>query len=198
MPDDHQPVQRNNWVGPRGRFIGASGMVFTDQTAVDLYFENYWLTAPEPNDRVAVICIAWGMAMAYLQRGSGEGIWPVNPLGPNQIVVEDLGTYPERGEQMLPPHVRLAGAGTQAIHMINRVPVLGLRLPWHRRIALTRRKGEPLHYHRHEERVGHEAHVSPRIRDLNDEKSVHLTFDVLTLGTQIQNYRRIKSKKKRD
>lgn len=61
----------NHWVDKRGRFIGSSGMLFYEQTAADLYYKNYFHTAPNAgNDRLTVICIAWGMAMIYVQRGT--------------------------------------------------------------------------------------------------------------------------------
>ncbi|OSD05430.1 hypothetical protein PYCCODRAFT_1432591 [Trametes coccinea BRFM310] len=76
-------------VGRRGKFIGSSGMLFIDQTAADLYFDNYFETDHE-NSRVAVVCIAWAMAMLYVQEGNRDNdVWIPDPTALPAMNVQD-------------------------------------------------------------------------------------------------------------
>ncbi|KAI8973975.1 hypothetical protein BD414DRAFT_498740 [Trametes punicea] len=177
----------------RGRFIGSSGMVFNDQTAADVYFGNYWqhLLAGRRLERVAIICTSWGMSMALIQHGIPPG--PFNPfvLGFTRIIVDDNGIHPPQGADMVPPAIQIVQAGSMGIHWVNGIGLHGRRLPWHRRITLRREDGGTLHYHQHEDRVGHRVYEVPPIRP--EHEGAYFTFNRLRFGTQIQNYRRIQT-----
>ncbi|KAH9854444.1 hypothetical protein C2E23DRAFT_818716 [Lenzites betulinus] len=181
-----QPI--DNWVRPQGRFIGSVGLLFTDQTAADIYLANYWHTEGL-NQRIAVVCTSWGMAMLYIQEGIRGGVWaPMNPLAAI-LDVQDHGILPPNHDHMLPLDVRFSQAGAPAVHNINGQFVSGRRLPWHRRVAVSHVTRQPLHYHQHQDRQpGHEAHVVPPIRPA--EEGAHLTLRTVVYGSQVSNYRR--------
>ncbi|CDO70602.1 hypothetical protein BN946_scf184656.g17 [Trametes cinnabarina] len=118
--------QGPNWATRRGQFLGTSGIVFIDQTAGDIFFEDYWNFDGE-NIRVAVICTSWGMSMLYLLRGTRDAAWiPANHLVPGMNVQDD-GVQPPNGAAMVPPAVLAVQAGAPGVHIINGQPVSGLQ-----------------------------------------------------------------------
>ncbi|KAL7280686.1 hypothetical protein PYCCODRAFT_1475471 [Trametes coccinea BRFM310] len=182
-------------VGKRGQFIGSSGMLFIDQTAADLYFANYFETENE-NRRVAVVCIAWSMAMLYVQEGvRGDDEWAHAGAALITINVQDHGVQPPHAVASVPPVTQAAIAGTQALHRINGHWIPGKRLPWHRRITVTRQRNQEMHYHQPEERgPDHVPFFVPKPRPQNaNPPPAYKTFQKLTLGSQVSNYRRIQS-----
>lgn len=181
------------WVSSRGRFIGSSGLLFVDQTAADIYFDNYFHTPGNAlNRRIAVVCTSWGMSMLYIQQGRRNGgqPWQARATLGGLIDVEDHGIQPPSGNTMVPLTVRAVQAGAPGMHHVNGIMVGGARLPWHRRIAVTRKAKEPLHYHQHEEREGHVPEVIPAIK----AQGAHVTMRKLVYGSQVSNYRRAQSK----
>ncbi|KAI9062802.1 hypothetical protein FKP32DRAFT_1593485 [Trametes sanguinea] len=180
-------------VSKSGRFIGSSGMLFTDQTAADLYFRNYFETEG-PNRRIAVVCIGWAMAMLYIQRGfRGDDVWDEDGGILASINVQDHGVQPPHAVAFVPPVTQATIAGTQAVHLINGFWVTGKRLPWHRRISVTRQNNQEMHYHQPEGRGSdHVPFFVPKPRPRNaNPRPAYKTFEKLILGSQVSNYRRI-------
>ncbi|OJT05948.1 hypothetical protein TRAPUB_3135 [Trametes pubescens] len=180
------------WVSAQGTLIGSSGMLFVEQTAADIYFKNYWHAA-RVNLRLAVVCTSWGMSMLYIQRGRRHGPnqpWQWQPVQQinGAIIVQDHGLQPPNGQQMVPLAVRMVQAGSPGVHIVNDMLVGGLRLPWHRRVAVTRKNNKSMHYHQHKERRGHPEHVVPAIKDWRDGE--HVTFYKLVYGSQVSSFRR--------
>lgn len=177
------------WVDKKGGFIGSTGMIFVNQTAADIYFSNYWHTEGN-NQRLAVVCTSWGMSMLYLQQGTKDDPstqWQPFQLLQGTVDVHDHGIQPPNGQQMVPLAVQVVQAGTPGVHRINALFVAGLRLPWHRRVVVTRASKKPMHYHQHEERDEHEEHTVPAIKN----GGAHATFDTLVYGSQVSSYRRV-------
>ncbi|KAI9062944.1 hypothetical protein FKP32DRAFT_1592913 [Trametes sanguinea] len=169
----------------QGQFLGTTGIAFVDQTAADIFLSEYWHN--DPNIRIAVICTSWGMSMLYFLRGPRNGPWEPFNQAVAAVVVQDDGVYPPEGQQMVPPVVLGVQAGAQGVHWINGTVVTGHRLPWHRRMTVTRVGQQDMHYHKPKKRVGHVAYVPP------DPKpgGKHIIFNKLTFGTQVSNYRRV-------
>ncbi|KAI0676667.1 hypothetical protein C8Q78DRAFT_998830 [Trametes maxima] len=177
----------DNWVQRSGQFIGSSGMTFADQTAADIYYNNYFRTQGF-NHRIAVICVSWGMSMLYIQEGTqAQEQWA--PQGPmlNTVDVQDNGVHPAIGHANIPQVNRLTLAGSPAAHVINGQVTVGSSLPWHRRITVIRVGHHPMHYHQHQSRKGHEPFIVPPIR--RDNRAAHWTMRSLSFGTQVSNYR---------
>lgn len=187
--EDMADLPEFKWADKKGHFIGSTGMIFVDQTAADIYFSNYWRTAGD-NQRLAVVCTSWGISMLYLQDGTRDD--PSTHWQPNQLLhaavnVHDHGIQPPNGQQMVPLAVQAVQAGSPGMHIINEMFIGGLRLPWHRRVVVTRAGNRPMHYHQHEERDKHEEHVVPAIK----AGGTHSTFDTLVYGSQVSSFRRV-------
>lgn len=178
---------QEDWVVPQGQFIGSAGMVFVDQTAADIYFNNYWRTNGL-NSRIALVCTSWGMSMLYIQAGQrgGPPQWLPDPLLLGLIVVQDHGVQPPNGVQMVPATIQAVQAGAPGLHMVNNQLVGGLRLPWHRRVTVRRQDDGSLHYHQPKRRREHQEHVVPVIRP----DGTHRQFNTLVYGSQVSSYRR--------
>ncbi|KAL7279561.1 hypothetical protein ACG7TL_005960 [Trametes sanguinea] len=190
----------NRLIDKRGCFVGSSGMVFRDQTAADLYYLNYFETPAETeNHRLAVICIAWGMAMVYVQQGTRARPewpdWPVAAIPLAGVVVNDHGVQPPNAVAHVPVGILNTLAGSPGIHVINGQPVNGLQIPWHRRVSVHRQNHQLLHYHQPQVRPSERVPwFVPQPRPLSDDPAqapAYWTFDTLVLGTQVSSYRRI-------
>lgn len=179
------PVVRNG----RSVLIGASAMQFTDQMAVDIYFEDYW-NAEGRLKRVAVVCVGWGMGIAAVQEADQRtGPWSFNDLLLPEIAVHDYGIHPFAPPGPLPnvpPGQPLAPTG---IYNVNGHMVQGHHIPWHNRVELRRAPpgNEPLHYNQHLPRKHHRVEP-PAIKP----DGSHRVFSTITYATQIQNFRRIR------
>ncbi|KAI0639052.1 hypothetical protein C8Q77DRAFT_28726 [Trametes polyzona] len=184
-----QPRPIDRWVSRGGQFIGSIAMMHADQTAGDIYFENYWHST-QANRRLTVVCMSWGMSLAYLQMGSGPGMWPVYPAV-RAIRVQDYGIYSNPTAAILPASIRHVRAGRRAWYTINGQPVRGFRLPWNRRVVIRREDRGPLHYHEHEPRGERQPQVIPPIK--SEAVGNHWTFHILTVGPQAQSFRRARA-----
>lgn len=175
----------------RGRsiLIGSSSMQFTDQMAVDIYFDDYW-NAAGALLRVAVVCVGWGMSIAFVQRANQrDGPWQSGQALLNRITVQDHGIHPFNPPGPLPNTPLGQPLPLFGVYFVGGAPTLGYHLAWHHRVEIRRAPpgNEPLHYHQHLPRKRHDA-VPPAIKP----DGTHRVFSVVTYGTQIQNYRRIK------
>ncbi|OSD06835.1 hypothetical protein PYCCODRAFT_1474252 [Trametes coccinea BRFM310] len=170
----------------QGQFLGSTGIAFANQTASDIFFDEYWTTEGHIA-RMAVICTSWGISMLYFMTGYRNGLWiPANELLAT-VDVEDHGVLPPEGDELVAPDVLAVQAGAQAIHWINGEAVSGLQLPWHRQISVTRAGQADMHYHKPKKRTGHVAYVAPEPKP----GGKHIIFNKLTFGTQVSNYRRV-------
>ncbi|KAI9068881.1 hypothetical protein FKP32DRAFT_1671824 [Trametes sanguinea] len=142
LPVNNQLQGHPNWVDPRGRFIGSTGMLFANQTAADIYFRQYVDADPNiPNLRVAVICVSWGMSMIYIQQNfawlglpappNPDDGWLPIPFAVPVLNVQDHGIFPPEGANNVPLNVQAVQAGAAGNHLINGLPIPGHRLPWH-------------------------------------------------------------------
>ncbi|KAI0644641.1 hypothetical protein C8Q79DRAFT_972931 [Trametes meyenii] len=192
-----------NPAGHRGTLLGASSMVFSDQKAVDIYFQDYWQTVGTLR-RVAVVCVAWGLSIAFVERAvvleaGNPGPWGVAAGALHRITVHDQGLHPsvqQQGGPLVPPgHLPNIPPGQPlqptGLYMVNGIAVQGHHIPWHHRVVLHRtaaqpQNNRPLHYHQHRRRVNH-GPTPPRIK----QNGSHRIFTTITYSTQVQNYRRI-------
>lgn len=175
----------------RGRsiLIGSSSMLFTDQMAVDIYFDDYW-KEEGPLARVAVVCVGWGMSIAVVQKALQRGgPWATDAGALHDITVQDNGIQPFHPPGHLPNVPLGQPLPPIGVYIVNGVPTQGYHIAWHHRVDLRRTPpGNPLlHYNQHLPRKGHQAQP-PDIKP--DGK--HRVFKTITYGTQVQNYRRIK------
>ncbi|OJT13243.1 hypothetical protein TRAPUB_10211 [Trametes pubescens] len=180
-----------NPVVRRGRnvLIGASAMMFTDQMAVDIYFDDFW-DGEGPLMWVAVVCVGWGMLIALVQHvAQRAGPWEFDDMLLHQIAVQDIGIHPFNPPGPL-PNVPV-GQPLPAVggYIVNGHAVQGLHIPWHHRVELRRSApgNPPLHYNQHLPRKGRRAEP-PAIKPGGS----HRVFSTITYSTQVQNFRRIK------
>ncbi|KAI9061219.1 hypothetical protein FKP32DRAFT_1594893 [Trametes sanguinea] len=175
----------------RSVLIGSSGMLFTDQMAVDIYFQDYWHPGPvDVLSRVAVVCVGWGLSIAVVQNAPAHqpgdaAVWTIDPLALNEIVVQNLGVRPFAPPAPLPhipPGQPLPAVGG---FIVNGEPTHGHIMPWHYRVGLRRAEAnQPLHYHQHFRRKNHTSPPPP----INPDGS-HKVLRLITYSTQVQNYR---------
>jgi hypothetical protein len=171
----------------RSTFIGSGGSRFVNQTASDIYFQDYFNSNP-PRQRISHTCTAWGVSLVYVeQQVADNGPFNYFALSEGLIAVQNHNQAPEGPPAGALPHIPAAGI---ANYNVNAVQVTGHRVLWNHRVDVRRTGAiHDMHYHEHEKRQGH-GPIPPVIK-LEEERK-HYIFGILTYGSHVQNYREIR------
>lgn len=178
------PALDVNCETPRsGCFIGSTASRFVDQQTNDIYLDHYW-SANGPIDRVAFICIHWGLLGAFVESAVAPvvgqpGPFSLNPGGTGIINIQNMGQEPEVQGPL--PNVVAQPTGMWS----NGVFVPGHSVPWHDKLELSPIHAPHIHYHAHKKRNDHQ--ITPDIKPDGKYK----WGQRITLGTHVQNFRRL-------
>ena len=183
----------NDIVAPvKGMFLGSQSALFPNQTQADIYLSNAWQTAGVLK-RVAISTVHWGLSVVHVQsswcqQAGLHGQFNTNAAYLDDIQVEDMGEAP-LADYFL-PHLN---ADKDGPFIVNGVAIEAHCVLWHCRSVLTSLLGNRvLHFHKHERRKDH-GPIIPKI--LPEGPKRHITAHKLSMGTQVQNFRRFKTER---
>ncbi|KIM51460.1 hypothetical protein SCLCIDRAFT_33419 [Scleroderma citrinum Foug A] len=161
------------------------GARFPHQTTADIFFEDYFNTPPpDTRHRLSNTCVAWGENVVYVEEEDGPG-WSYFLFSEDEILVQDVGEAPEGPGPGILAALHPPGPDD---YIVNGGHVKGHRILWNHKVCVAREDGGTMHYHQAEPRQGPEP---PPIM-VHPHVGSHYPFRILTLGSQVQNYRRIR------
>ncbi len=166
-----------------GCFIGSASARFVDQQTNDLYLNHHWSTVGAI-DRVAIVCIHWGLLAAFVESGVAAATgqpeqFVFNPGGTGIILAQHLGHDPEVQGPL--PNVIPQPTGIWS----NGIFVPGHSLPWHERLEVRPAHVPHLHYHKHKKRNNHQT-----TNDI-DPNGKYKWGGRVALGTHVQCFLRL-------